>query len=53
MSTEIPLQLYKMVDCNELAGVGETLLLKIIVDDGGTTVQELKIDSLTVGSTVI
>ncbi len=40
-------------DCNELAGVGETLLLKIIVDDGGTTVQELKIDSLTAGSTVI
>ena len=40
-------------DCNELSGVGETLLLKIIVDDGGTTVQELKIDSLTAGSTVV
>jgi len=40
-------------DCNELAGVGETLLLKIIVDDGGTTVQELKIDSLTAGATVV
>ena len=40
-------------DCNELSGVGETLLLKIIVDDGGTTVQELKIDSLTAGATVV
>jgi flagellin FlaB len=39
--------------CKELAGVGETLLLKIVVDDGGTTVTELSIDSLTAGSTVI
>ena len=41
-------------DCNELAGVGETLLLKmIVVDDGGTTVTELSIDSLTAGSSVV
>ena len=39
--------------CKELAGVGETLLLKLVVDDGGTTVTELSIDSLTAGSTVI
>ena len=40
-------------DCNELAGVGETLLLKLVVDDGGTTVTELSIDSLTAGSSVV
>ena len=40
-------------DCNTLAGVGETLLLKIVVDDGGTTVTELSIDSLTAGSSVV
>ena len=39
--------------CKELAGVGETLLLKLVVDDGGTTVTELSIDSLTAGSTGI
>ena len=40
-------------DCNELAGVGETLLLKLVVDDGGTTVTELSIDSLTAGASVV
>ena len=40
-------------DCQALAGIGETLLLKIIVTDGGTTVTELKIDSLTAGASVI
>tara|TARA_B100000945_G_scaffold315495_2_gene314774 strand:+ start:4529 stop:5152 length:624 start_codon:yes stop_codon:yes gene_type:complete len=40
-------------DCQTLAGVGETLLLKIIVTDGGTTVTELKIDSLTAGASVV
>jgi len=40
-------------DCQTLAGIGETLLLKIIVTDGGTTVTELKIDSLTAGASVI
>jgi archaellin len=39
--------------CEDLSGVGQTLLLKIVVDDGGTTVTELSIDSLTAGSTVI
>ena len=39
--------------CKELAGVGETLLLKLVVDDGGTTVTELSIDSLTAGASVI
>ena len=29
-------------DCDALAGVGETLLLKMIVMDGTTTVTELK-----------
>ena len=40
-------------DCQTLSGIGETLLLKIIVTDGGTTVTELKIDSLTAGASVI
>jgi len=40
-------------DCNTLSGVGETLLLKLVVDDGGTTVTELSIDSLTAGSSVV
>ena len=40
-------------DCDALAGIGETMLLKIIVTDGGTTVTELKIDSLTAGASVI
>ncbi len=34
-------------DCDTLAEVGDTLLLKIIVIDGGTTVTELTIDSLS------
>ena len=33
--------------CN--AGVGETLLAQDVVDDGGTTVTELSIESLTAG----
>ena len=40
-------------DCQTLSGVGETLLLKIIVTDGGTTVTELTIDSLAAGATVV
>ncbi len=40
-------------DCDALAGVGETMLLKIIVTNGGTTVTELKIDSLTAGASVV
>ena len=40
-------------DCDALGGIGETMLLKIIVTDGGTTVTELKIDSLTAGSSVV
>ena len=39
--------------CEDLSGVGQTLLLKLVVDDGGTTVTELSIDSLTAGATVI
>ena len=39
-------------DCDALAGIGETMLLKIIVPDGGTTVTELKIDSLPAGASV-
>ena len=40
-------------DCDALAGIGETMLLNIIVTDGGTTVTELKIDSLTAGASVV
>ena len=40
-------------DCDALAGIGETMLLKIIVTDGGTTVTELKVDSLTAGASVV
>ena len=40
-------------NCDTLAEVGDTLLLKIIVIDGGTTVTELKIDSLSAGASVI
>ena len=40
-------------NCDELAEVGDTLLLKIIVIDGGTTVTELKIDSLSAGASVV
>ena len=39
--------------CDTLAEVGDTLLLKIIVVNGGTTVTELKIDSLSAGASVI
>ena len=40
-------------ECDTLAEVGDTLLLKIIVIDGGTTVTELKIDSLSAGASVV
>ena len=40
-------------DCDALAEVGDTLLLKIIVIDGGTTVTELKIESLSAGASVV
>ena len=40
-------------DCAALAGVGETLALKIIVTDGGTTVTELTLDSVTPGASVV
>ena len=40
-------------NCDTLAEVGDTLLLKIIVIDGGTTVTELKIDSLSAGASVV
>ena len=40
-------------NCDTLAEVGDTLLLKIIVIDGGTTVTELKIESLSAGASVI
>ena len=39
--------------CEDLSGVGQTLLLKLVVDDGGTTVTELSIDSLTAGASVV
>ena len=39
--------------CDTLAETGDTMLLKIIVIDGGTTVTELTIDSLTAGSSVV
>ncbi|RAH05354.1 MAG: hypothetical protein CMA00_004110, partial [Methanobacteriota archaeon] len=40
-------------DCAALAGVGETLALKIIVTDGGTTVTEITLDSVTPGASVV
>jgi flagellin FlaB len=40
-------------DCRSLAGVGETLELKIIVDGGGTTIAELSIDSVVSGKAVV
>jgi flagellin FlaB len=40
-------------DCAALAGIGETLALKIIVTDGGTTVTELTLDSVTPGASVV
>ena len=39
--------------CKDLAGVGETLLMKIMVDGGGTTVSELNIDSIVSGKAVV
>ena len=39
--------------CDELAEPGDTLLLKLIVIDGGTTVTELTIDSISAGSSVV
>jgi flagellin FlaB len=39
--------------CAELAGVGETLQLKLIVDGGGTTISELSIDSVVSGKAVV
>ena len=40
-------------NCDTLAEVGDTLLLKIIVVNGGTTVTELKIESLSAGASVV
>ena len=39
--------------CNTLAGVGETLNLKMIVQEGGTTITEMKIESIVPGKEVI
>jgi len=39
--------------CNTAAGAGETLNLKMIVQEGGTTLTELKIESITPGKEVI
>ena len=39
--------------CKSLAGVGETLLMKVMVDGGGTTVSELAIDSVVSGKAVV
>ena len=39
--------------CNTLAGTGETLNLKMIVQEGGTTITELKIESIVPGKEVI
>ena len=39
--------------CASLAGVGETLQLKMIVDGGGTTISELAIDSVVSGKAVV
>ena len=39
--------------CENLAGVGETLQLKMIVDGGGTTISELNIDSVVSGKAVV
>ena len=39
--------------CASLAGVGETLQLKMIVDGGGTTISELNIDSVVSGKAVV
>ena len=39
--------------CATLAGVGESLELKIMVDGGGTTLSELNIDSVVSGKAVV
>ncbi len=39
--------------CDTLAEVGDDLLLKIIVIDGGTTLTELSVDSITAGAAVV
>ena len=39
--------------CNTVAGAGETLNLKMIVQEGGTTLTELKIESIVPGKEVI
>ncbi len=39
--------------CNTLAGVGETMNLKMIVQEGGTTITEMKIESIVPGKEVI
>ena len=39
--------------CNTIAGVGETLNLKMVVQQGGTTVTEMKIESIVPGKEVI
>ena len=44
---------YNLGPCASLAGVGETLQLKMIVDGGGTTLSELVIDSVVSGKAVV
>jgi len=44
---------YNLGPCASLAGVGETLQLKMIVEGGGTTLSELQIDSVVSGKAVI
>ena len=39
--------------CNTVAGAGETLNLKMIVQEGGTTITELKIGSIVPGKEVV
>ena len=39
--------------CNALATQGATLNLRIVVDGGGETLAELKVDSLTLGTTMM
>ncbi len=44
---------FNLGPCASLAGVGETLQLKMIVVGGGTTLSELQIDSVVSGKAVI
>ncbi len=44
---------YNIGPCATLAGVGETLQLKMIVDGGGTTLSELVVDSVVSGKAVV